>query len=55
MKRRDFLKLANTVGAAALFSGNSLTSEKASARMQAGQLKNIKNITAVLLKNVKIL
>jgi arylsulfatase A-like enzyme len=44
MKRREFLKLANTAGAAALFSGNSMTSEKASIRIRAGQLNDIKNI-----------
>ncbi len=45
MKRREFVKLANTAGAAALFSGSSMTSGKASARMQTGQLKDIKKIS----------
>ena len=49
MKRREFLKLANTAGAAALFSGNNMTSEKASTRMRAGQLNDIKNILVLFV------
>jgi len=49
MKRRDFLKLANTAGAAALFSGKSLTSEKTSTRVRVGQLKEIKNILVLFV------
>ena len=49
MKRREFLKLTNTAGAAALFSGNSMPSEKASSRIRAGQLSDIKNILVLFV------
>ena len=49
MKRREFLKLANTAGAAALFSGNSMISERASTRMRTGQPNGIKNMLVLFV------
>ncbi len=44
MKRREFLKLANSAGAAAFFSGSGTASENISGRIGAGQPSVIKNI-----------
>ena len=49
MKRREFLKLANTAGAAALFSGNNMISERTSPQMRTGQLNDIKNILVLFV------
>ena len=49
MKRREFLKMANTAGAAALFSGGSMTSSKNSTLMREDQPSHIKNILVLFV------
>jgi arylsulfatase A-like enzyme len=54
MKRREFLKVANTAGAAALFSENSMTSRKTSNRTHACQLRDIKNILVLFVDQQRV-
>jgi len=49
MKRREFLKLANTAGAAGLLSGGSLPAAKVSPRVRPYQLSDIKNILVLFV------
>ena len=49
MKRREFIKLANTAGAAALLTGNILTLRKAPAQQKTGIPGKIKNILVLFV------
>jgi len=49
MKRRKFLKLVNTAGAAALFAGNSMISGKSSIQTRKDQSNEIRNILVLFV------